>query len=226
MGKPAARLNDMHVCPMVTGTTPHVGGPVAGPGVPTVLIGGLPAAVVGDMCVCVGPPDSIAMGSTGVLIGGKPAGRFGDLTVHGGQIVAGCPTVLIGEAGGAGGGAGMGAAVAGKRYHSFPPSASVAGAIAGVGTGRPGSGAASTGSSAGSAAAEEARRSETSWARVRVTYDDGNNAAGVLCRVRIPTGEEMVVRTDAEGVVAIGGIPPGSIEVTLLEYDSSAIERR
>ncbi len=79
-----------------TPPVPHVGGPVIGPGVPTVLIGGVPAATVGDMCTCVGPPDSIALGSMTVLIGGKPAARLGDTTVHGGTITLGCPTVLIG----------------------------------------------------------------------------------------------------------------------------------
>ena len=114
MGKPAARVTDMHVCPMVTGVVPHVGGPIAGPGVPTVLIGGMPAAVMGDLCVCAGGPDSIIKGSAGVLIGGKPAARMGDMTVHGGTIMLGCPTVLIGEAGGSGGGgaAGKGSAAA------------------------------------------------------------------------------------------------------------------
>jgi uncharacterized Zn-binding protein involved in type VI secretion len=106
MGKPAARLTDMHVCPMVTGIIPHVGGPIAGPGCPTVIIGGLPAARVTDMGVCVGPPDLIALGSTGVLIGGLPAARMGDMTAHGGSIVFGWPTVLIGDAGGGGGGGG------------------------------------------------------------------------------------------------------------------------
>lgn len=95
MGMPAARLTDMHVCPMVTVLVPHVGGPVAGPGAMTVLIGGLPAARVGDALVCVGPPDVIATGSTHVLIAGSPAARLGDMTAHGGVIVAGCPTVLI-----------------------------------------------------------------------------------------------------------------------------------
>lgn len=107
MGKPAARIGDMHICPMVTPglpPVPHVGGPVTGPGVPTVLIGGMPASVMGDMCVCVGPPDTIIMGSTGVFIGGKPAVRMGDPTVHGGMVSVGCPTVLIGETGGGGGG--------------------------------------------------------------------------------------------------------------------------
>ncbi|MGQ8364202.1 PAAR domain-containing protein [Glaciecola sp. 1036] len=95
--KPAARITDMHICPQVIATVPHVGGPVIGPGSPTVLIGGLPAAVQGDSCVCVGPPDSINMGSSSVLIGGKPAARMGDMTAHGGSIVIGCPTVLIGD---------------------------------------------------------------------------------------------------------------------------------
>ena len=93
---PAARINDMHVCPMVTGVVPHVGGPITGPGEATVLIGGMPAAVVGDMCTCTGPPDSIVVGSGTVLIGGKPAARMGDSTTHGGSIILGEMTVLIG----------------------------------------------------------------------------------------------------------------------------------
>ena len=92
----AARITDMHVCPMVTGVVPHVGGPILPPGCPTVTIGGMPAARVGDMATCVGPPDTIVMGSGTVLIGGMPAARMGDLTAHGGTIVVGCPTVLIG----------------------------------------------------------------------------------------------------------------------------------
>lgn len=95
MTLPAARIGDMHVCPLFTGPVPHVGGPILPPGAPTVLIGGLPAARVSDMCVCVGPPDVIAMGSTKVLIGGMPAARMGDLTAHGGTIVLGCFTVWI-----------------------------------------------------------------------------------------------------------------------------------
>ena len=86
----------MHVCPMVTGVVPHVGGPILAPGAPTVLIGKLPAARVSDTCVCVGPPDVIALGSFTVLTMKMPQARIGDLTVHGGSIVAGCPTVLVG----------------------------------------------------------------------------------------------------------------------------------
>jgi uncharacterized Zn-binding protein involved in type VI secretion len=92
---PAARLTDMHVCPMVTGVVPHVGGPILGPGAPNVLIGGLPAARATDMAVCVGPPDVIAMGSVKVLIGNLPAARLGDSMAHGGTIVLGFPKVLI-----------------------------------------------------------------------------------------------------------------------------------
>ena len=100
MGKPAARIADMHVCPMVTPglpPIPHVGGPILPPGCPTVLIGGMPAARVGDMATCVGPPDTIIPpGSPTVLIGGMPAARMGDMTAHGGTIILGFPTVLIG----------------------------------------------------------------------------------------------------------------------------------
>jgi uncharacterized Zn-binding protein involved in type VI secretion len=96
MGMPAARMNDMHVCPMVTVLVPHVGGPISGPCAPTVLIGGTPAARVGDICICTGPPDVIALGSFTVLIMGQPAARIGDMTAHGGAIVVGLPTVLIG----------------------------------------------------------------------------------------------------------------------------------
>ena len=93
---PAARVGDMHVCPMVTGIVPHVGGPILPPGCMTVLIGFMPAARVGDMCTCVGPPDNIAMGSMTVMIGNMPAARMGDNTAHGGVIVAGLATVMIG----------------------------------------------------------------------------------------------------------------------------------
>ncbi|MFG0273725.1 MAG: PAAR domain-containing protein [Phycisphaerales bacterium] len=94
---PAVRLTDNHVCPMVTGVVPHVGGPITGPGAATVMIGSMPAAVMGDMLVCVGPPDTIIKGSATVMIMNKPAARLGDNCAHGGVIVGpGCPTVMIG----------------------------------------------------------------------------------------------------------------------------------
>ena len=96
MSKPSARVTDMHTCPMVTGTVPHVGGPIIPPGAVTTLIGNMPAARATDMCTCVGPPDVIALGSMTCLIGNMPAARMGDMTSHGGVIVSGFPTVLIG----------------------------------------------------------------------------------------------------------------------------------
>ncbi len=93
---PAARVGDDHECTEVTGVVPHVGGPISGPGAPTVLIESMPASIVGDTCECNGPPDTAAMGSTTVLISGAPAVRLGDETAHGGVIVAGSGTVMIG----------------------------------------------------------------------------------------------------------------------------------
>ncbi len=94
MSKPAARATDMHTCPVST----HGGGPLL-LGHPTVLIGNLPAAALGDACTCSGPADTLVQGSMSVLINGKPAARLGDVTAHGGVITTGCPTVLIGDVG-------------------------------------------------------------------------------------------------------------------------------
>jgi uncharacterized Zn-binding protein involved in type VI secretion len=92
---PAARNLDLHLCPLVTGVVPHVGGPLIGTAA-NVLIGGMPAACAGDVATCVGPPDAVLPGSATVLIGGRPAARMGDMTVHGGTITTGCLTVMIG----------------------------------------------------------------------------------------------------------------------------------
>ncbi len=97
MGQPAARLGDDHVCPKVEpGPVPHIGGPVGGPGIPSVIIEGRTAAVKGDGLICCGPPDKVAVGSGTVLIGGSPAARKGDSTVHGGVITDGADSVVIG----------------------------------------------------------------------------------------------------------------------------------
>jgi uncharacterized Zn-binding protein involved in type VI secretion len=92
---PAARVGDMHVCPMVTVLVPHVGGPVLPPGAVTTLIGGQPAARVGDIVTCVGPPDVIVLGSFTVMFQGQPAAYMGSLTAHGGVVVMGYPMVMI-----------------------------------------------------------------------------------------------------------------------------------
>lgn len=93
---PCARITDLHVCPMLTGPVPHVGGPILPPGVPTVLVGGLPAAPLGNPAFCVGPPDVIVKGSATVLTGGRPQARMLDNCAHGGMIAVGLPTVLVG----------------------------------------------------------------------------------------------------------------------------------
>ncbi|ADW67342.1 PAAR domain-containing protein [Granulicella tundricola] len=119
---PAARVTDMHTCPMVTGIVPHVGGPILPPAAPTVLIGFLPAARVTDMLVCVGPPDIIVKGSAGVFINFLPAARMGDMTAHGGVIILGEPTVMIGEIGSPSPGAGgIGGIVAGLAGAGLDP---------------------------------------------------------------------------------------------------------
>jgi uncharacterized Zn-binding protein involved in type VI secretion len=96
MGQPASRIGDMHTCPMVTGLVPHVGGPILPPCAPTVLIGSIPAARVTDMATCVGPPDVIVKASMTVITAGMPQARIGDMTAHGGVIILGLPTVLVG----------------------------------------------------------------------------------------------------------------------------------
>jgi uncharacterized Zn-binding protein involved in type VI secretion len=118
---PAARVTDMHVCPMVTGIVPHVGGPILPPGAPTVLIDFLPAATVTSMATCVGPPDMIVMGSLGVMINYLQAARLGDPTMHGGVIVLGSFTCIIGEIGMPSPGAlGLGGIVAGLAASGLP----------------------------------------------------------------------------------------------------------
>ncbi len=97
-GKPIATVGSMHVCPLVNGTVPHVGGPIVGPGAPNVLINGKPVAVMGDTATCAGPPDTIVQGNPSVLINGVPVACQGDMTAHGGTITAGDPTVLISTA--------------------------------------------------------------------------------------------------------------------------------
>ncbi len=92
---PAARISDIHTCPMFTGLVPHVGGPII-TGSPTVVTGKMPQARVGDMATCVGPPDTIIVGSMTVMVNSMPAARITDKTVHGGVIVSGYPTVIIG----------------------------------------------------------------------------------------------------------------------------------
>jgi uncharacterized Zn-binding protein involved in type VI secretion len=131
VGQPAARATDMHTCPLFSGPVPHVGGPIAS-GMPTVLSGKLPQARVSDPLVCVGPPDVIVKGSPTVMVGGLMAARMGDNTAHGGVIVVGCPTVLIGDkssdGGGGGGAPGNAASNSGTGLLTSGPTLAVAAA--------------------------------------------------------------------------------------------------
>jgi uncharacterized Zn-binding protein involved in type VI secretion len=200
---------------------PHVGGPITGPGVPNVLIGGMPAAVVGDVCVCVGPPATIVMGSAGVMIAGRPAARMGDLTAHCGNIVLGCPTVLIGEVGGAAPGAGaVAAAMAGAVHSSFPASAAVAGAVAGAAPPLPATVAGAE------AMKPQQQTADRSWFQAQVKYDDGTLAAGVTYRLKLPDGTERTGTTDPQGMVREGGVPPGQCSLSLPELEGTSWERQ
>jgi uncharacterized Zn-binding protein involved in type VI secretion len=209
VGKPAARVGDMHTCPMVDpGPKPHVGGPITGPGVPTVFIGGQPAAVVGDMATCTGPPDSIIMGSTGVFIGGKPAARMGDNTAHGGVIVAGCPTVLIGEvatvvltpmAPGAGGGAGT--ATSGGTA-SAALAARRSAIIAGTGEGKK-------------------SEDETHWLDVKFVDKAGYPITGMDYELTGTDSKKSKGKLAGDGRIRKDGIDPGNATVQLFSVHNA-----
>jgi uncharacterized Zn-binding protein involved in type VI secretion len=219
MGKPAARLTDMHVCPMVTPglpPIPHVGGPIIGPGCPTVLIQNMPASVVGDMCMCVGPPDSIIMGSTGVFFGGMPAARMGDPTAHGGTITLGCPTVLIGET--SSGSAGSSSAP--------PDSALNAGQNERMGSE----------ANVMAQAIKSAAISGEMYVKVPITKmkkpknpvkqipksdiacllqdEDGTPMSDIKYEITLPDGSVRKGSTDSNGKISITGIPPGTCKVS------------
>jgi uncharacterized Zn-binding protein involved in type VI secretion len=199
MGKPAARATDMHVCPMVTGIVPHVGGPVLPPGVPTVLIGNMPAATVGNMCTCVGPPDVIAMGCPTVLIGGMPAARMGDITAHGGNIVLGCFTVLIGEGGGGGGGGGSSPAP--------PMSANATQAIKNK--------QALTNAAVNGEGIASRTEKEDLKAQFTLVDEAGKPVSGVRYEVETSSGKKYSGKTDGSGKTSnISGVTPSDCRVT------------
>lgn len=170
---------------MSDGPKPHVGGPILPPGAPTVFLAGMPAAVVGAMCTCAGPPDTIARGSTTVFIGGKPAARMGDTTVHGGIITAGAPTVLIGDSGGGGAGGAQAATMSAAR----------ASAAAFVSTAAPPPDPASV------------------WTEIELVDEDGLPVAGESYVVTTGDGRRIEGSLDANGHARIDGLKPGSYRV-------------
>jgi len=211
VSKPAARITDPHVCPMVSGVVPHVGGPVLPPGEVQVLIAGLPAARVGDMAFCAGGPDVIAMGSFTVLIGGRPAARMGDQTAHGGTIVSGCPTVLIGDSGG-GAGSPAGATMAGAR-------------ASGAAFTRTDCAAEAAQSSSGAALAVPADDpTKTSWIELELVDDAGRPVPHLRYRVIPPDGKPREGFLDERGFARLGGLDPGSCRIYFPDLDGRAWE--
>ncbi len=220
---------DMHVCPMQTPAVvpiPHVGGPILPPGQPTVLIAGMPAAVVGDMCICVGPPDVIVMGSSGVMIGGRPAARMGDMTAHGGTIVIGCPTVLIGETGGGGGGgggAGSVSASAGASARGDTSSTAVALALATAASlSKEAEDLVSALKQSDTVSPRPVDPTKKAWVEVEVVDDRGAPVPYERYHVEVPGGEIRVGWTDANGIARIEGILEGTCRISLPDRDEKS----
>jgi len=217
---PAARIGDMHVCPMVTPgipPVPHVGGPIT-IGCPTVMIGYMPAARSGDMATCVGPPDAIAMGSTTVLIGYMPAARVGDSTTHGGTIAMGCPTVIIGDSGGAGGGAGTGPAISGPVAQVIAAFAS--GVSAQVGP--------VSESQVGPLQPKKEEKKKT-WIGIVLKDFDGTPIPDQDFQVTLDGGQTLSGRTDAKGYARFENMDPDQGEVAFInipEEKEVTAERR
>lgn len=226
---PAARISDMHVCPMVTPGTPpipHVGGPIS-MGCPTVMIGFLPAARVGDMAICVGPPDSIAKGSLSVMIGSMPAARIGDLTVHGGNIVVGCPTVMIGDMGmGSPGAPGVAVrkpprgAVGPLRPALSPSSAGpLESAGPDAGTSESFSAPPSISPDGGPLGAPRTPEGppEKTWIAVLLKDFEGTPLPNQNFRIALEGGQVLSGRTDSQGKARFEGVDPDSGQVHFLE---------
>jgi uncharacterized Zn-binding protein involved in type VI secretion len=211
MFAPAARVSDPHVCPMVNGLVPHVGGPILPPGAPTTLIAGLPAARVSDMATCVGPPDVIATGSFTVLIAGLAAARLGDTTAHGGKIVMGCPTVLIGDQG-SGSGGGAAATMSGARAGAKPFVESNCAAKQ------------ANEKYAGSPLMKTGDPKKKSWIEVSLVDDAGNPVPHERYRVTAPDGDVREGFLDDRGLARVDGIDPGTCQITFPNLDRDAWE--
>ena len=217
---PAARIGDMHFCPIVTPGVPpipHVGGPILPPGCPTVLICGMPAARVGDMATCVGPPDVIAMGSMTVFIGGMPAARLGDMTVHGGVIAMGCPSVLIGDAGGGGGAGARGASATPDTPAPSPASVVAATAViqawAQEGTTQVGE---VPGEQMGPLRPQEGEKPKT-WIGIKLKDFDGTPMPDQDFQVTLEGGQLLKGKTDQEGYCRFDDIDPDQGEVAFTQ---------
>jgi len=217
MSKPAARLTDMHACPMQTPAVvpiPHVGGPIAFQGAPTVLINGLPAARVGDVAICVGPPDVIVAGSPTCLIAGMPAARMGDSTAHGGSIVAGSPNVMIGDSGGGAGGAA-----------GFSMSAAKAKGLAFTRTDCASHGAREIVAASPFVPPEPAPGQAIAghWIGIALVDEAGRPMAGDPYQLEREGTDPIAGLLDAEGRARHKGIEPGEYRLTFLRLEDRAV---
>jgi uncharacterized Zn-binding protein involved in type VI secretion len=201
---PACRVGDLHACPLSSGTVPHVGGPVLPPGATRTLIEGRPAARVGDLAVCAGGPDAIAIGSFTALIEGLPAARLGDTTAHGGQLTLGSATVLVGDTGG---GAGS------------PQSAALAAAAA---AGLPFVVDGCAEREAARAIPERPPATGTDWIELEVVDRAGRPVPYRRCRITAPDGAVHHAWSNAEGIARVEGLPSGQCRVELTELDREA----
>ena len=228
---PAARITDMHVCPMVTGVVPHVGGPILPPGCPTVLIGMLPAARVTDMATCVGPPDVIIMGSPTVLIGNLMAARIGDPTAHGGVIVLGCFTVMIGEVG-------MGSPVV---VTPMPPMVALANAMNSAAAQSLAQAAqdaspfvpldATLTADAGSSADQPAppvvvNPEKKHWVEIELLDEQGKPVPDEMYHIELPDGSSVDGTLDAKGQARLEGIDPGNCKITFPNIHATDWKRK
>ena len=209
MSKPAARLTDMHVCPMVSGTVPHTGGPILSPGHPQTLIAGLPAARVTDLAFCVGPPDTIILGSFTVLINGLAAARMGDSCAHGGTIVGGCPTVLIGDQG-SGAASPQAAVMSAARAAAKPFTRTNCAAKAALAAHQ------------GSPLFAQGDPNKKSWIEVSLVDEEGQPVPYERYRVVTPDGTVREGFLDPKGLARVDGIDPGTCQITFPELDAEA----
>ena len=212
MFAPIARTNDMHVCPMQTPAVvpvPHVGGPVLPPGAPTVLAGGMPVATVGSMAICTGSPapDVLTLGSFTVLAAGQPVIRVGDVSAHGGSVIVGLPTVMVGDSGGAGGAAGATMSAAKAAGLAFAQR------------------------NCGNQAAQQAlQRAQPpaptgpAWIEIEIVDLDGKPIAYQEVRVTDAGGAVHSRYCDTKGLIRIDGIRAGQCQVTLPDLDGSSWE--
>jgi uncharacterized Zn-binding protein involved in type VI secretion len=209
MFSPAARITDMHVCPLTTGMVPHVGGPILPPGAPTVLIAGLAAARVSDLAACSGPPDTIVTGAFTCLVAGVPLARLGESCVHGGKIVSGCTTVLVGDNGSANGNPGVATMKAARA------------------TARP----FVERNCAGKAAVQAHQDSpihrmgdtrKKAWVELTLADDQGQPVPYERYRVTAPDGTVREGFLDENGLGRVDGIDPGTCKITFPDLDQDA----